>query len=608
MATITNQCDVLLQATVPRMLSVSSNFITVTATTSAFSTTATGVSPSSITVRASLSGELTGTVTWAVSPAVAYTTSGNTLTLPATSVSPGSSVSITATLTRLGQTYTNSINIAHQSNTVTSSLSASAITISTNTDGTGGSYTSATSTMSVNIGTADDSANWSYSWSVPGTVTATGAATRTITVSAMTADTASLTCTATRTGWATQTKTFVVSKSKSGINGSATYLINRNASTSSAAPINNGTSGETYVAIGRYPVIGDIATIIYNSGANSVAWRCTVGGVAATWVLQTSYITGDLIVSGSVSASKFRGGSFSSDDTLFNLTLGTVSYFDGIGVSWSLGSYLKRLSTATSVAGPIIGIDDVSTNPTTYAMYAYSAKGGAAKFQGHVGNGSNTVYISGTRPDAIQVGIENGSHTRAGVHLLETSSQYGFRVTRITSLSPTQEHAFSAEGYFYSSVTSKGAGLYIKNNYTGGNGWGAIIATYSAAPAIQCENYGGGAGLYSIGSIYTTGDVVSYYSSDRSLKTNIVPITNALSKISQIGGYHYDWKDSVLASKGGEDGIFVRKSDIGVIAQEIQEVLPEIVVKKQDGTLGVRYERLIALVIEAIKELDRRTK
>lgn len=228
MATITNQCDVLLQATTPRMLNVSSNFITVTPTTNTFSTTATSTSPSSIIVRASLSGELRGTVSWSTVPTVAFTVVGNILTLPATSVAAGSSVTVTATLTLYGQTYTSSATISHQADTVTSSLSSSAVTVSTNADGSGGVYTSATSTMSVTIGNVNDSANWSYSWSVPTSVTATGVLTSTIAVSALTTDTASLTCTATRIGWATQTKTFTISKSKNGsagVNGTRTAIL-----------------------------------------------------------------------------------------------------------------------------------------------------------------------------------------------------------------------------------------------------------------------------------------------------------------------------------------------------------------------------------------------
>ena len=48
----------------------------------------------------------------------------------------------------------------------------------------------------------------------------------------------------------------------------------------------------------------------------------------------------------------------------------------------------------------------------------------------------------------------------------------------------------------------------------------------------------------------------------------------------------------------------MRKHDVGVIAQEIESVLPEIVAERDDGIKAVRYERLTALLIEAVKELS----
>ena len=53
----------------------------------------------------------------------------------------------------------------------------------------------------------------------------------------------------------------------------------------------------------------------------------------------------------------------------------------------------------------------------------------------------------------------------------------------------------------------------------------------------------------------------------------------------------FDWKDG----KG---------HDTGVIAQDVQEVLPEVVKEREDGTLGVRYEKIIGVLIEAVKELS----
>ena len=65
----------------------------------------------------------------------------------------------------------------------------------------------------------------------------------------------------------------------------------------------------------------------------------------------------------------------------------------------------------------------------------------------------------------------------------------------------------------------------------------------------------------------------------------------------------FDWKDEVVAEKGGEDGYFVRKHDTGVIAQEVEAVLPEVVAERDDGYKAVRYEKLAGLIIQAINEL-----
>ena len=105
------------------------------------------------------------------------------------------------------------------------------------------------------------------------------------------------------------------------------------------------------------------------------------------------------------------------------------------------------------------------------------------------------------------------------------------------------------------------------------------------------------------GEVRSSGDIIAYYSSDLALKENISPIDNALNKVMSLGGYNFDWKDSHLEDRGGVDGKFVKKKDIGIIAQEVQKVLPEAVGKREDGTLGVRYEQIVPLLIESIKEL-----
>ena len=105
------------------------------------------------------------------------------------------------------------------------------------------------------------------------------------------------------------------------------------------------------------------------------------------------------------------------------------------------------------------------------------------------------------------------------------------------------------------------------------------------------------------GSFRTSGDITAYYSSDRSLKENVTSISTPLAKILSIGGYEFDWTKEHIKKNGGEDGYYTRKHDIGVIAQEILAVLPEAVAKRDDGILAVRYEKIVPLLIEGIKEL-----
>ena len=100
--------------------------------------------------------------------------------------------------------------------------------------------------------------------------------------------------------------------------------------------------------------------------------------------------------------------------------------------------------------------------------------------------------------------------------------------------------------------------------------------------------------INSSGDVNATGDVVAYYSSDKRLKDNIVRIENPLEKVGKIGGYTFDWNEKQETYTG---------KDVGVIAQEIQEVLPELVTERDNGYLAVKYEKIVPLLIESIKEL-----
>ena len=107
-------------------------------------------------------------------------------------------------------------------------------------------------------------------------------------------------------------------------------------------------------------------------------------------------------------------------------------------------------------------------------------------------------------------------------------------------------------------------------------------------------------GIGAAGNINAGGDVVAYASSDERYKDNIIPIRNPNEKIQQIGGYTFDWND--------KHEIFKGKKDIGVVAQEIEKVLPEIVETRDNGFKAVKYEKIVALLIESNKELIKRVE
>jgi hypothetical protein len=98
--------------------------------------------------------------------------------------------------------------------------------------------------------------------------------------------------------------------------------------------------------------------------------------------------------------------------------------------------------------------------------------------------------------------------------------------------------------------------------------------------SLRCDNSG---------NVTATGDVTAY--SDARVKTNIETIENALEKVTSLRGVKYNRTDT-------DD----KSEKIGVIAQEIQEVIPQVVKQNSEGILGVSYGNLAGVFIEAIKE------
>jgi hypothetical protein len=110
------------------------------------------------------------------------------------------------------------------------------------------------------------------------------------------------------------------------------------------------------------------------------------------------------------------------------------------------------------------------------------------------------------------------------------------------------------------------------------------------------------------GAIWASNNVTAFASSDIRFKENVRDIPNALEKVETIGGKLFDWTAQYIESMGGEHSYFMHKSDAGVIAQDVEKVLPELVRTREDGSLAVDYPKLVALAFAAIKELSEKVK
>ncbi len=125
-----------------------------------------------------------------------------------------------------------------------------------------------------------------------------------------------------------------------------------------------------------------------------------------------------------------------------------------------------------------------------------------------------------------------------------------------------------------------GGGYYQKNLTVGTN------ETFTTHP------------LYVVGDIAATGNVIAYVSSDERLKSNITPLEDSLEKVKRLNPVDFSWNDT---TKGwGTE----TPADMGLLAQDVEKQFPSIVREMDDGYKGIRYDRLIPVLVDCIKTQD----
>lgn len=164
-------------------------------------------------------------------------------------------------------------------------------------------------------------------------------------------------------------------------------------------------------------------------------------------------------------------------------------------------------------------------------------------------------------------------------------------------------------GFTYGALNNDYAMTFCMNNSSNRGWWWGYDGQSKSTGAMSCNmqgklkiNHSIGLGTVNPsatqGRIDASNDIVAYSTSDIRLKDNIKSIDKALDKVNKIQGIEFDWieKEEIHGNSG---------HDVGVIAQEIEKVLPEVVDTRDNGYKAVKYEKLVPLLIEAIKDLSR---
>jgi len=381
----------------------------------------------------------------------------------------------------------------------------------------------------------------------------------------------------------------------------------------------------------------DVADTIYHTGDSNTKIRFPAvdtiafhtNGSERMSIGPSGHITSSVNISGS-------GGSILGFDTgsFAYMTVGSSIIRDGDPDS-------KLTFTDDDLNITIGGKNMVDFTEDTVSEVTFNEEGVDIDFRIETANDSKALYIN-AGDDTIQLGSAATTHVTASGNISGSGGNIlGFKDITATG-NITAQGDVIAENYIVSSsvtyMTSSvmsgstrwgdtpaddthlitgsmfisGSGTDLTNTMTASfasvklQHAGHLSGSLGTLTGIKQANITSGSfdyvnvtGNVTASSIETSGDIVAFGSSDRELKDDIQPIENPLEKMDKIGGYTFVWNDNQNVYKG---------KDVGVVAQEIQSVLPEIVATRANGYLGVKYEKIVPLLIESIKENTKKIK
>ena len=323
--------------------------------------------------------------------------------------------------------------------------------------------------------------------------------------------------------------------------------------------------------------VGDITGVTAGTGMSG-------GGTSGTVTLNCSITNNNQLSNGAGYTTNTGTTTASNSQTFTNKTWNGASIAQG----YLTGQSGTNTGDQSSVSG---SSGSCSGNAASATILATTRAIGGVNF-----NGSSAINLPGVNT----AGNQDTSGTAAVA----------------TAVGLTQADNNAETRLLFTVATANGSGpIYHSAGVTCNSGTNTITATtfngalngsatgLSGSPTVDlnnltCDQIGVNVAVNGTdGRIDAGNDIVAFSSSDMTLKENIIAIPNALDKVLSLGGYTFDWK------KEREEEHGYTGSDIGVLAQEVEQVLPSAVRDNCYGNKSVRYEKLIPLLVQSIKEL-----
>ncbi len=347
------------------------------------------------------------------------------------------------------------------------------------------------------------------------------------------------------------------------------------------------------IASGLASTASGLSTEATGSYSTALGFGSTANGRASTALGSYTEATGDYstALGGFTTASgelSIAAGKFSEAKGNISTAIGEFAMASG-DRSMALGNYV----TANSYAETVFGM---------YNTY-YAAESDSS----YVDNDRLFVIGNGTsynQPSDALVVLKKGN-IGIGNPEQEILEQYSLAVKSTNNNGINIETSGDLSVNNGINVSSSGSGTTncgtFAQAYNGSNNYGTYALAHGPDGSTNCgiyaEAYGGStnyAGFF-MGNVHVEGDIT--YSSDSRLKTDIVNIENPLDKIMSLNGVSYNWNSEEFPERH-----FDNRTHIGVIAQNVEEVLPELVYTDENGYKSVSYEKLTPVLIEAVKE------